>query len=62
MSQGGWLKQELVPQFPPQRWAGSDIPQFTRGYRNPNTGNLPTIRPFHALNKALERAELLLSE
>ena len=23
-----------------------DIPQFTRGYRNPNTGNLPTIRPF----------------
>src|SRR5262249_49902532 len=41
-----WLKQELVPQFLPQRWAGSDIPRFTRGYRNPNTGNLPTIRPF----------------
>jgi len=43
---GGTVEAGTGSAIPPQRWAGSDIPQFTRGYRNPNTGNLPTIRPF----------------
>ena len=43
---GGMVEAGTGSAIPPQRWAGSDIPQFTRGYRNPNTGNLPTIMPF----------------
>ena len=41
---GGMVEAGTGSAIPPQRH--SDIPQFTRGYRNPNTGNLPTIMPF----------------
>ena len=55
----GWLKQELVP--PPQRWAVAISPIHTR-LSEPQYRQSADHQAVHAVNKALERAELLLSE